>query len=103
VGFREIPCLTADTLAGQYGPPDFIKVDTEGHEAMVLRGAKKLLTGASPPGWLIEFHARELYQECLDVLGWAGYLVRTLRHPGYPPGTAQWYAHGWIRAQPASD
>ena len=60
VGFREIPCLTADTLALQYGLPDFIKVDTEGHEAMVLRGATNLLATVKP-GWLIEFHAPDLY------------------------------------------
>ena len=101
---REIPCLTADTIASQYGVPDFIKVDTEGHEAMVLAGAKKLLTGAAPPGWLIEFHSRELYDECLRALAWAGYgTVRTLRHPHYEPGSPLWHMHGWIRAQHASD
>lgn len=104
VGVREIPCLTADTIARQYGAPDFIKVDTEGHEVLVLRGARKLMSGPAPPGWLIEFHSADLYDDCLKILGRAGYgLVETFRHPAYEPGSPLWHMHGWIRARHASD
>lgn len=30
-------------MADQFGPPTHIKIDVEGHEATVLRGAKKTL------------------------------------------------------------
>src|SRR5205823_5452399 len=36
VGHREVPAVTLDSLASTYGWPDFLKVDTEGHEAEVL-------------------------------------------------------------------
>jgi len=45
--------------------PRFIKVDVEGHEISVLRGAQKLCQGADPPIWLLEIascgptHSRE--------------------------------------------
>jgi FkbM family methyltransferase len=104
VEVREIPCLTADTIARQYGLPDFIKVDTEGHEVMVLAGARKLLADPRPPGWLIEFHSRELYDDCRQTLARAGYAqIATLRHPGYEPYSQLWHQHGWIRARFASD
>ena len=97
VGFRDIPCLTVDTLARQYGEPDFIKVDTEGHELLVLQGAAQQMHGPKP-GWLIEFHSPALHDRCEEILTAAGYAVETVRHPHYAPDNPDYYNHGWLRA-----
>jgi FkbM family methyltransferase len=97
VPVRTVPASTADALAGRLGVPDFAKVDTEGHEGHVLRGAAGLLRRGTT-GWLIEFHSPELHETCLGLLRDAGYDPETIRHPHYPPGGAMWRQHGWIRA-----
>lgn len=40
--------VTIDQLAEQFGPPTHIKIDVEGYEAAVLRGAKRTITNLSP-------------------------------------------------------
>src|SRR6266853_2872565 len=40
--------VTIDQLADQFGPPTHIKIDVEGYEAAVLRGARKTITNLSP-------------------------------------------------------
>lgn len=94
---RTVPCKTLDSLAAALGRPDFVKVDTEGHEHRVLRGATELLA-AGTVSWLIEFHAPELYTACRERLEAAGYTVETVRHPHYPAHSQMWHQHGWLRA-----
>ena len=36
---RPVVCTTLDSLAARFGDPDFVKIDTEGSEVLVLRGA----------------------------------------------------------------
>jgi FkbM family methyltransferase len=93
---RLVPCRTADSLAREYGKPDFIKVDTEGHELKVLQGAFRLL--ARGTDWLIEFHSPVLFTECQKVFLYAGYTPYVIRHPHYPPGSDLWHTHGWLKA-----
>lgn len=88
---------TVDGLAGDYGLPGLIKVDTEGHEALVLAGAAQVL-GNAATDWLIEFHSAATYAGCMERLARAGYSPETIRHPHYPVGTPMWHTHGWIRA-----
>jgi FkbM family methyltransferase len=40
--------VTIDQLADQFGPPTHIKIDVEGYEAAVVRGAKRTLTHLAP-------------------------------------------------------
>jgi FkbM family methyltransferase len=50
-GVRErlhVPTLTLDTLLQQFPQPTFVKIDVEGAEVMVLRGAARLLQDARP-------------------------------------------------------
>ncbi len=97
-GTREIECWTLDTLTYDLGwSPDFCKIDTEGHEAEVLRGATTVLE-KDRPRWLIEFHTADRHDECVRILEDAGYAVDTVRHPHYPPGTYMHEMHGWIKA-----
>lgn len=57
---RTVPVFPLDALVGDRvaGQRVVVKVDVEGFELDVLRGAKKLLQGGPRPVWLIENHAR---------------------------------------------
>lgn len=90
-------CWTLDSLALEFGSPDFVKVDTEGHEGHVLRGAQELIA-RHRPDWLIEFHSPELRAECTRILEAASYQVRVVRHPHYAPESKMWHQHGWLKA-----
>lgn len=96
---RTVKSTTLDRIAAELGPPDFVKVDVEGHEAKVLAGAKDLLLHGSPQEWLVEFHSPELYKHCQNTFKEAGYRVEVIRHPHYEPLTAMWFQHGWMRAK----
>lgn len=93
---------TMDWLAGQFGMPGFVKVDTEGHEEQVLRGATRVL-GARRTDWLIEFHSPGGHGVCLEILTLAGCRTETIRHPHYTPGGHFWRQHGWIKAHAPTD
>lgn len=50
-GIRErvtVPTLTLDTLMEFFSPPNFVKIDVEGAESMVLKGARRLLSEIRP-------------------------------------------------------
>jgi FkbM family methyltransferase len=44
----QVQAITIDQMALQFGPPTHIKVDVEGHEGAVLRGARDTLSRFSP-------------------------------------------------------
>lgn len=61
--------------------PGFVKIDVEGAELAVLRGARATLSRHRPT-LLIAFHGDDLFRDCLNLLSGHGYLVRNLRdHP----------------------
>lgn len=93
----EVPCRTIDSLAYDLSVPDFIKVDTEGHEGFILLGAEHTLD-LGRTSWLIEFHSPELRLSCADLLVSANYYVETIRHPHYPYNSHMWHQHGWLKA-----
>lgn len=68
---------TLDSLASTIVPPCLIKVDIDGGESDLLRGASACLhlTGMR---WIIEVHSKELEQDCLLVLKDAGYHVSVI-------------------------
>lgn len=92
-----VECTTVDELARAIGLPDFIKVDTEGHEARILDGARKVLD-TMQTDWLIEFHSQANSLWVQGELGDRGYRLELVRHPHYREGGRLWKAHGWIRA-----
>lgn len=73
-GVREtatVPTLTLDTLLDFFSPPSFVKIDVEGAEAMVLRGAARLLSEIRP---IIHIEVgREANEEVTFILHKAGY------------------------------
>jgi FkbM family methyltransferase len=99
VTIRQVPCRTLDALALSLGEPDFVKVDTEGHELRVLLGGAGLLDGGKT-SWLVEFHSPSLHDLCEQLLSETGHQVETVRHPHYAPGSPMWHQHGWLRAWP---
>lgn len=92
-----VPCRTADSLAAELGAPDFMKIDTEGHEDRVLSGASGLLV-AGKTDLLVEFHSPENRMRCVTALQEARYRGQTIRHPHYKIGSPLWHQHGWLRA-----
>jgi FkbM family methyltransferase len=45
---KVVPLLQLDTLLGSFAPPTFVKIDVEGAEVDVLKGATKLLHAVRP-------------------------------------------------------
>jgi FkbM family methyltransferase len=69
-----VRAVTLDGLAARYGPPDVVKIDVEGHELDVLRGAATVLAGRDGAG-------PSVFVECFHGLG--GPCVALLRDNGY--------------------
>jgi hypothetical protein len=69
--------IALDSLSPEIATPAVIKIDVEGHEADVLRGAGRLLErrGIS---WIVETHSTELERECTQILEDAGLAVRVV-------------------------
>lgn len=95
---RTVPATTVDAMVEQIGPPDFLKIDVEGHEMRVLSGAWQTLNDYRPD-LLIEFHSPRLLsrvRECLTHHGYGDFTV--IRHPHYTVDSFMWHQHGWVRA-----
>ena len=86
---REVPMTTLDDVVAAHGLPrvDTIKIDVEGHELEVLKGAKRVL--AMHPRILVEVHPQllgELGQSAAEVLAYLkdqGYELSVVQ--GKPP------------------
>jgi FkbM family methyltransferase len=61
----EVPAVSIDKIAAEYGVPTHIKIDVEGHEAAVLRGGRDTLTRFSPKLFL-ELHSHMITTDGLD-------------------------------------
>lgn len=57
--------------------PGFVKIDVEGAEADVLRGARRLLTERQP-GVIVETHDSEVERACMEILREHGYSPRVV-------------------------
>ena len=85
-GPLRVSCSRADTLlaAGEVEAPDVIKVDVEGAEASVLRGACTAME--KRPIVFLATHGETAHRACLGLLTTSGYKVRAL-DGGAPEGT----------------
>lgn len=87
----EVATLTLDSLLSRYRPPDLLKIDVEGAEAAVLRGARGLLRGCRPR-LLCEVSA-ELQDVVTRELSELGYRLFDAERPAaqrQPLGRAAW-------------
>jgi FkbM family methyltransferase len=94
LGYREVLCTTLDEAAREWGEPDTIKVDVEGHELHVLAGAVETLS--KRPNWMVEVHAEEYEEPLREAL--SGYQIEVLRHTGYREGSEGWRNHFYLLA-----
>jgi FkbM family methyltransferase len=95
----EVEGVTLDTLTATYGTPDFVKIDTEGHEALVVRGGTD--TFATRPAFLIEIHSVDNGNEIAGLLTDWGLPFREVRHESHEVGTDAWLSHYWITSEGA--
>jgi FkbM family methyltransferase len=76
----EVQVVTLDeVVAGGAPPPDVIKLDVEGSEGDVLRGARDVLR-MHRPAVVVELH--DTHADVLPVLREAGYALENLEGPG---------------------
>lgn len=91
-GTRTVPCRTVDSLAEEYGDPDYIKIDTEGHERPILEGALETIDRCNPR-LFVEIHNGEhgewFMREC-------GGTLTQIRHPAYNPEGHLFHHHYWL-------
>lgn len=62
-------------------PPDVIKIDVEGAEAAVLRGAREVLSTHGPT-LFVATHGRAVHAQCVQFLQGLGYKVRPFMGAG---------------------
>lgn len=73
-----VPTVTVDAMVQQLGiSPDVIKVDVEGAELSVLRGAQTTLRETRPRIFL-STHSKALRYACLECLKELGYMFEVL-------------------------
>jgi FkbM family methyltransferase len=90
----EVPMTSLDAHFAGSPPPKFVKIDVEGMEVDVLRGAEGLLSAEQPPLVVFESHASSFegsgvpYAEVLRFLGDLGYGVFSLGRHGVAPEPA---------------
>jgi FkbM family methyltransferase len=81
----EVACRSLDSLVAEGLPkPDVIKIDVEGAEALLLRGAAALLKQSSPR-LLIELHGAQVAREVLTILDACGYSCAAKVSPDLHP------------------
>jgi FkbM family methyltransferase len=74
----EVVKLDDFVVKNNISPPNVIKVDVEGEELNVLKGAKNLLTEYSPLIFL-SAHSQQLYDSCCEFLKSLGYEIKSIQ------------------------
>jgi hypothetical protein len=69
--------IRLDSLAASVRTPCLIKMDVDGSEEEILKGAKAI-NALSDVRWLIETHSRELESRCETILIAAGFQTRII-------------------------
>ncbi|HUV03775.1 MAG TPA: FkbM family methyltransferase [Armatimonadota bacterium] len=79
-GTVEVPLVSLDSMiqGGELPLPDVIKIDVEGAEMLVLKGAVSLFASAKPLVFL-STHGIKEEEECLRFLSERGYTFETLK------------------------
>lgn len=83
-GSRKVPARALNRLVTDFGMPDFIKIDTEGHEVEIVRGGLECLRAV--PSFIIEIHKEEneeLIRELLPKTQWVKLTHAATVHPAF--------------------
>ena len=73
------PQIRLDSLANEIKDPVLIKLDVDGGEEKVLRGATVLNT-LPDVRWLIETHSKQLELDCIAILSRAGFKTSIIKN-----------------------
>jgi hypothetical protein len=93
-----------DSVAGPLSFPAVIKIDVDGAEAAVLRGAPRLLSRKDVT-WVVETHSKMLEEECRGIFQAAGLRSRIVRNAWWRaivPENRPVPHNRWLIAGPAS-
>lgn len=80
-----VETTTIDEASKGFFPPDFIKIDVEGAELDVLKGARNTLTTARPIV-LVEIGSAKALRAVQELLEESGYVLRPITRPNYIAG-----------------
>ena len=71
--------MTLDELVhkGELPTPDYIKIDVEGAELLVLTGGRQMLSRYHPTSFLAT-HGCEIHSRCCQLLESLGYALRAI-------------------------
>ena len=96
-GAQVVPMCTIDSL--ELSPVHFIKIDTEGHEFEVLRGAEETLKRESIITY-VEIHKKELIEPIKEFMIALGHIAQEYLTVFCPdpdhPGTDLWLTTGYL-------
>jgi FkbM family methyltransferase len=95
---RFVPALSLDSLFETLPQPDFIKIDTEGYEAKIIRGGENGVN-KSKAKIFVEIHSEQNGKEIISSLE-QSHSVQVIRHPGHTEGSSGWLNHFFILASP---
>jgi hypothetical protein len=91
--------VTVDRAAHVYFTPDFLKIDVEGAEVDVLRGASLILATRRPP-MIVEVHGAEAEAGCLDILAGHRYRVEIIDRSRLLPENRPLAHNRWLVCRP---
>jgi FkbM family methyltransferase len=77
----KVPVTSLDTFASNHPWPDVIKVDVEGAEVEVLKGATHILKSTRPPFWIVEVHTQKRDEAVAELFHTSGYQRQYLESP----------------------
>jgi len=112
---EKVPALTLDAYAARCGVPGFalVKIDTEGHDLTVLRGAGSLLAGHRIAVAQFEYNhrwvfARAFLRDAFDFLAGHGYQIGKLTpkgvefYPGWDAALETFVEGNYVACAPAT-
>ncbi|RMH72115.1 MAG: FkbM family methyltransferase [Gemmatimonadetes bacterium] len=77
----EVATETLDHFIQDHPLPHLIKLDVEGAESMVLKGAAHLLSRPDAPTWVIEIHDEDNDRKVTDILELNQYSINNIIEP----------------------
>lgn len=98
----KLTSLTLDEFMESNRAPDFIKIDVEGEEGQVLRGAQRLLAKKRPV-LCCELHSPAVADEVHDILLSHHYTMANLDGTPFRPASGPWRGEVHVMAYPTED